>query len=405
MDEKILKKLGRNLTIRNVLTHCTFWMGYACIGGFAALYLEGKGFSSTQVGIITAIGGILSVGLQPLLAALTEGKRRISVKQVFTGTSLLAAVIGLLLLVNQSMAFTALLFVAETAVIMSNSAVLNSQGMEYVNLGISVNYGLARGAGSMAYAAVSLTIGFVTERFGEDVLIIACVMFTLFLLLLLVTARSGKQLKLKYGLEGAQQESSSDRGSMRMLFGEDPGMLLLLLGFVCLFMGHFMTNTYLINLVGRFGGTDSDMGIASACAAMLELPSMMLVNHLLKRVKASSILRISGVMFTVKAAILLAAVNMPVLLLSQICQFGAYAFFTPASVYYINERVSEPYKVTGQAALGMATMGLGGTLGNLLGGRLIDVFSVVGMVAACVIFSVAGTFLVFFATGQRKKEG
>ena len=182
-------------------------------------------------------------------------------------------------------------------------------------------------------------------------------------------------------------------------------MLLLLLCFVCLFMGHFMTNTYLINLVGRFGGTDSDMGIASACAAMLELPSMMLVNHLLKRVKASSILRISGVMFTVKAAILLVAVNMPVLLLSQICQFGAYAFFTPASVYYINERVSEPYKVTGQAALGMATMGLGGTLGNLLGGRLIDVFSVVGMVAACVIFSVAGTFLVFFATGQRKKEG
>lgn len=61
---------------------------------------------------------------------------------------------------------------------------------------------------------------------------------------------------------------------------------------------------------------------------------------------------------------------MPVLLLSQLCQFGAYAFFVPASVYYINERVPDQYKVTGQSALGMATMGLGGAVGNFLGGRV-----------------------------------
>ncbi len=141
---------------------------------------------------------------------------------------------------------------------------------------------------------------------------------------------------------------------MRAMFAADRGLLILLLGFFLIFVGHFMNNTYMIDLVGRFGGSDADMGIATAFAASLELPAMILVNFLVKRISSANVLRISAVSYVMKTVILLGAVNMPVLLLSQLCQFGAYAFFVPASVYYINERVPGQYKVTGQSALGMA---------------------------------------------------
>lgn len=187
---------------------------------------------------------------------------------------------------------------------------------------------------------------------------------------------------------------------MRAMFAADRGLLILLLGFFLIFVGHFMNNTYMIDLVGRFGGSDADMGIATAFAASLELPAMILVNFLVKRISPANVLRISAVSYVMKTVILLGAVNMPVLLLSQLCQFGAYAFFVPASVYYINERVPDQYKVTGQSALGMATMGLGGAVGNFLGGRVQDVFGVSGMVVVCVTCTIVGAMFTFAGLGK-----
>ena len=67
MQDNSIKKLGLRLTIKYVATHGLFWASYVCVGGFAALFLQGIGFSSTQVGVITAIGGVLALITQPFL--------------------------------------------------------------------------------------------------------------------------------------------------------------------------------------------------------------------------------------------------------------------------------------------------------------------------------------------------
>lgn len=395
MEERVLRDLGRKFTVKYLITHCLFWMAYACIWGFGALYLQAKGFSSTSVGVITAAGGLISAAVQPLLASKMEGDKKVTVRQVYISCMVLIVIGGTGLFFNHRMVVTAGLFLVLSAVFMSGASIINSLGMEYINIGIPVNYGLARGAGSTAYAALSLTLGFVIERFGVDAMVVICIIFSCCLIGLLLSYTSTKQLQETYGLKRFKTEEKESGGSMRQMFREDKALAVFLTGAVLVFIAHFMENTYLINLVGRFGGNDSQMGIAAACASMTELPAMVLVNYLLKKLRASKVLGISCMMFTVKAVILLGAVNMPILIASQLCQFGAYAFFTPSSVYYINERVPEHYKVTGQAALGMTTMALGGALGNLLGGRLLDVYGVIGMVTVCVALTACGTILVF----------
>ena len=67
MDKQSLTRLQRQLTGKYVATNGLFWMAYVCIWGFGAVYLKGKGFSSTETGIITALGGLISVVFQPLL--------------------------------------------------------------------------------------------------------------------------------------------------------------------------------------------------------------------------------------------------------------------------------------------------------------------------------------------------
>ena len=55
MDKQSLTRLQRQLTGKYVATNGLFWMAYVCIWGFGAVYLKGKGFSSTETGIITAL--------------------------------------------------------------------------------------------------------------------------------------------------------------------------------------------------------------------------------------------------------------------------------------------------------------------------------------------------------------
>ena len=78
MDKQSLTRLQRQLTGKYVATNGLFWMAYVCIWGFGAVYLKGKGFSSTETGIITALGGLISVVFQPLLAARMENGGRLA---------------------------------------------------------------------------------------------------------------------------------------------------------------------------------------------------------------------------------------------------------------------------------------------------------------------------------------
>ena len=66
MDKQSLTRLQRQLTGKYVATNGLFWMAYVCIWGFGAVYLKGKGFSSTETGIITAL---LAQGLSAYDAA------------------------------------------------------------------------------------------------------------------------------------------------------------------------------------------------------------------------------------------------------------------------------------------------------------------------------------------------
>ena len=69
----------------------------------------------------------------------------------------------------------------------------------------------------------------------------------------------------------------------------------------------------------------------------------------------------------------------------------SFAIFVPASVYYINNLMPANDKIKGQAY--MTTTTLGGVIGSLLGGTLIDALSVPSMLLIATIISALGTLL------------
>lgn len=169
-----------------------------------------------------------------------------------------------------------------------------------------------------------------------------------------------------------------------------------------LFFSHSIINTYLINIVENVGGTSKDMGITLSISAALELPTMAAFVFLLRKVKCSTLLKISALFFFLKSGVTFLASNIIMIHVAQSFQMLGFALFTPASVYYVNSIIREEDKVKGQSLLGVAIMGIAGTLANISGGKIIDTMSVSSMLLIGTI--VAGIGFLFVCMFTDKTE-
>lgn len=149
----------------------------------------------------------------------------------------------------------------------------------------------------------------------------------------------------------------------------------------------------MIQIITNVGGTSADLGRLLAIAAITEIPVMFLFSRIVKHVKSSVLLIISGIFFALKAFGYFAAVNIALMTVAAVMQMGSFALYIPASVYYVNEVMEEQDKFKGQALM-TGTNTLGGMIGSLLGGFLIDHAGVAVMNLAGLIMAVSGAVLI-----------
>ena len=159
-----------SLTARYGWVQSFYWMGFAALMGFASLFLLDAGFRNTEIGLIIALSGGISALLQPAAASLAEGPGRVGLKSLICGVCLLiaAAALGLtaLCLTRGPALGTALLYGGCLLLLQINFPLINALGTEAINQGRRLNWGAARGLGSVAYAAASAGLGLLTKRAG-----------------------------------------------------------------------------------------------------------------------------------------------------------------------------------------------------------------------------------------------
>ena len=115
----------------------------------------------------------------------------------------------------------------------------------------------------------------------------------------------------------------------------------------------------------------------------------------------------SGASFFIKILILVFAVHLSGLFISQFCQLFAYALFVPASAYYVSTTMGEYDQVKGQAYINSAIT-VGGVFSNLISGVILDRLGVKDMLIAGSIVCFVGVIIGFVAMtrlSHRKAEG
>ncbi len=407
-----MNKTYRQLTIKYAFLQSTFWISQCAIYSFAAVYLQYKNFNNTQIGIVLSLSSILSILIQPAVSAFADKSKKKTVRNIILSIILIVFALAVILNIwSNTFILIASIFVMINSLQITLIPLLNSIALEFMNNGYPFNFGLARGTGSIAFAATSFLLGHAVSRFSAAVILpvflISYVFF--FLAAYIYRIKSPKREHKSYEATDTNSDASiSAKGSTLDTAANPPASILgfflkykrfalLLVGVAMVFYSHSLINTYLINIIENVGGNSADMGLSLTIAAGLELPMMAAFTIIVRKVKCGTLIKISGFFFLLKALAILIAPNVMAVHFSQAFQMLSFALFTPASVYYVNSIINEEDRNKGQAMLGVATVGVAGTIANLSGGKLLDISGVSNMLTLGAIVALIGSIIIFFS--------
>ena len=394
-----MKLNTRKLMIQYCILQGSYWASFCVVYAFATVFLLSRGFESSMIGVIIAAGNILGVILQPMVASIADRSEKISLHKL---TAMLSIIMILLLVllyfVPNGLLAVAVLFLLTDTFLQVIQPLINSVSVYYVNQGVSVDFGSARGIGSLSYAAASYILGIVVEKFGTRSILMTGILVAL---VLLVTVLSMPVLSSSAASRLGEKEPEQNDAGLIVFAGRYKNFMLTLAGITLLFTFHNMNNAYLIKVIENVGGTSADMGRMLSIAAVTELPVMFLFSRISKHFKSSTLLMVSSAFFAIRAAGFMLAGNVMTMYLAAMLQIGSFALYIPSSVYYVNETMLDQDKFKGQAVM-TATNTLGGVFGSLFGGFLIDNAGVGAMNTVCFAMAAAGAVLVFLFAGRHE---
>lgn len=377
-------------TLPHALLQVCLWGIYGFLFSFAQRYfIESLGLSSTTAGLILALATVLAFALQPLLTAATD-RRILSVRAVLLLCAGAVTVLCPTLLLPLPTAVGAAVYGLACTALQVLPSFVNALSMSG-NSG--VNFGVARGCGSIAFGLTGQLAIVGIRRMGLAAVPLCSAVLAAGLCAVTIRFSSGN------GTAVRQTEAATP---IRTFVREQPRFCLLLVGSTLLYIGHNLLCNYMYQIAVFKGDADAQ-GTTQLIAALLELPTMFLFARLLKLARSNFWLILAGGFMTLRVVLVLILPGVTGLYIAQLAQMLGFALYAVCSVCYVDAVIPAKDAVKGQTYLG-ATNTLGSLLSNLLGGAVVDAGGVSLLLTLCVAASALGAVLVFAAAKTRRNS-
>ena len=397
----IMKNSEKKLNIDYAALHAVYWTLSGVIFCFTTVFLQFKGYSNYEIGIIFALGNIFGFVLQPLVAGYIDR----SGKRVLLRCIRMTAALSLLLMLEVLMLpKNCLPLTAAYVILLAGNTLLQplciSLSFYLESWGYRINFSVARAVGSLAYSLCTVVLGILVQSVSENSVPITYIVFS-FILGLITLLFSSKERKHCAVLETSAAGDPEKPSGIVEFIRENRRFTLFLAGTALLFFTHSLIGNFMIEFIRNIGGDSADLGNVLAFMTLTEVPVMLLFSRLTRRFRCSSLLRFAVIMFTVKELLIYLAPNIAVLYAAELLQAFSFAIFIPASVRYVDEVVVKRNAVKGQAFV-TTMITLGSIFASYIGGFLLDNSSPSFTLLTGVIVSVLGTLVMLFAIQKTK---
>lgn len=396
---KILEKV--QVKYQYSVVQALYWMTSCALAGYAAVYLQDRGLSNTLIGVTVGGAACLSMVIQPLAAQVVESISGLTVKKVIQALIVMMAVMfGVLTVIPVPVAGVVILYMGMNTLNYCMPPMLSAMGMEFINRGYYLNFGLSRGLGSISYAVCAAVLGIVIDRFFPGVLGYIYVVLAILLFLAVSAMKDLEAEEPTFQQEIVEREKKPEESIWKTVC-KNKTFLCLMIGFCLANMNNAAIATYTVNIIKNLGGSDTVLGFANFVSAASEMPVMLLFGYFMKKGNCIRLLKVSVVFFLIKPLVLVFANALPLVILGLGLQGLSFGLFTPAAVYYVNSTLIPEQRVKGQAIFSTITAGAATCGGNVLGGWLQDAFGLQTMLWVCAAMALVG---VLFVIGLSEKE-
>ncbi len=374
-----------NSKIKYYTTMGLYWSVIAACVSFLNVFLTGRGLGTAEIGFLTAVGNGLAAIFQPIVSKVCSRSNK-NERDFLVLISMLAMTLVIMALERKAGLAMKIEIVAAIALVLVMQPLLNSLGYFYIARSVEINYGVSRGIGSITFAVTSFVLGILSEINKDLSMVMAAVLLgALILSLLAQKPISGNNVVTVFDGRAQKQKIQNSK------------FVIFLLAVGMLFTFYNVTNVYLLQIAKRIGGDAKTVGTAFAVAALFEFPIMFMFNRLKEKFKSRSMLIFSGIFFLLKGILTYIATSPSILIAIQVTQLFGFALFTPCSVDFINDIMSDEKKITGQGFLASAIT-MGGVIGSVAGGVLIESTGVLNTLIVSNIICLIAIILIVIST-------
>ena len=374
-----------NSKIKYYTTMGLYWSVIAACVSFLNVFLTGRGLGTAEIGFLTAVGNGLAAIFQPIVSKVCSRSNK-NERDFLVLISMLAMTLVIMALERKAGLAMKIEIVAAIALVLVMQPLLNSLGYFYIARSVEINYGVSRGIGSITFAVTSFVLGILSEINKDLSMVMAAVLLgALILSLLAQKPISGNNVVTVFDGRAQKQKIQNSK------------FVIFLLAVGMLFTFYNVTNVYLLQIARRIGGDAKTVGTAFAVAALFEFPIMFMFNRLKEKFKSRSMLIFSGIFFLLKGILTYIATSPSILIAIQVTQLFGFALFTPCSVDFINDIMSDEKKITGQGFLASAIT-MGGVIGSVAGGVLIESTGVLNTLIISNVICLIAILLIVIST-------
>lgn len=387
----------KKLNIYYSFLQIAYWVTSAVVFCFTTVFLQFRGYSNYEIGIVFAAGNIIGFVSQPLIAGYIDRSDRRTLLRCIRITAVLAV---LLMLAVYLLPSGSVSLIVAYALLVAGNTLLNplciSLSFYIESWGCGINFSRARAHGSLSFAVCNVILGMLVQRVSENAVPTAFILFSSLLglaTLLFVPVDRAHRIAAP---ERRMQSASEKPSGLLEFVRENKRFMLFLLGTATLYFTHGMIGNFMIEFIRSIGGGSEDMGNVLAFMTVVEVPVMLLFGRLTQRFRCSSLLRFAVIMFTVKELMIYLASSLPALYAAEALQAFSFALFVPASVRYVDEVIAKHNAVKGQAFV-TSMMTLGSIFASYIGGLLLDTSTPGFTLLVGVIVSAVGTLIMLGA--------
>ena len=342
-------------------------IGYALFNHYIGAFLKNSGMKAIQIGTLMSIGPIATIIIQPLWAKLSDisGKRTTVLAIVALGSACSCSYFYL----GNSYYFyasaMALYFSFGAALTPLSDAIIIKKSKK-----IGIDFSRIRIGGTVGAAVITLIAGFYLKSNPSAMFSLATISYLILMLFILSMPKEENEFSAKVDVS----RIAFDKKRNEKIFNSREAYLVLFLACISTF-GLTFINSFLGVYVLELGYNQSLIGILNFISAMSEVPILLWIVPLLNSYNPIAIMIIASILTGLRV-FLAAEGTIITLLIAQLMQGFTFMMMYFSCATYVSNHVNSNKESQGQSILVMFQSGIGAILGNILGGKLVDLVGI-----------------------------